>query len=352
MYLAAVMVVAAAALSMISIAVAADAEMQEQQQQQQQQLLRANTPPRLQSWPPSYRAMPTATDYMSWTYDDSKKGDANGVCSPTNKCGPSTWKNIQAVAPTVNSCGGKYQTPVNIQPLDVVNNATLSYPVLTVTGGGCSSWTQFTTDNVFQFSFMEAGNTCTNFKATWGGTTWTLMQAHTHSPSSHTFGGSYYDAELHLAHGSPDGRYLVLTINFIADNGVITTGSGHAILTTLWNAAVAQYTTESGGSAAPSAATAASYQWTVTSPTPVDFYRGFLPPDKTYYVYTGSLTNYPCTEGVISIVFKQPVRISKNDLAILRGAVKANPTHLLDPDGNNIRPVQPLNGRKIQRFAN
>ena len=91
---------------------------------------------------------PTATDALSWTYDDSQKG-LNGVCSPTNKCGPSTWKNVVAVAPNVNACGGTIQTPVNIQPLDVVNDPTLTFPTLSVTSGGCSSWVQFTNQNVF-----------------------------------------------------------------------------------------------------------------------------------------------------------------------------------------------------------
>ena len=296
-----------------------------------------------------YAELPTATDQLSWTYDDSQKG-LNGVCSPTNKCGPSTWKNVQAVAPNVNACGGTIQTPVNIQPLDVVNDPTLTFPTLSVYSGGCSSWVQFTNQNVFEFSTSETGNTCYNFQVTHMGTTYTLLQGHTHSPSEHTFGGGFHDGELHLVHKSTDGKLLVLAINFVADTGGVPSGAAQASLNTMWNAASSLYI-KAGGPTIPQYPPQ-TYDWTVAQTSPADFYRGFLPPSRAYYTYTGSLTTYPCTEGVTFIVFEQPVRISKTDLAILRASVVANPNTIVDPNGNNIRPVQPLNGRVIKRFAN
>jgi carbonic anhydrase len=297
-----------------------------------------------------YYPLPTANDYMSYTYDDSQKG-LNGVCSPTNKCGPSTWKNIQAVSPTVNACAGQSQTPVNIQALDVVNDPTLTYPTFSITSGGCSSWVEFTTLERFGFSFSETGNTCTNFQVTYGGKTWTLTGGHTHSPSEHTFGGGYHDAELHLVHTSSDGKLLVLAINFVADTGGVPNGAAQATLNVMWNAASSAYT-KAGGPNTPALPGAVTYDWTVAQTSPYDFYRNLLPPSRAYYTYTGSYTTYPCTEGITWIVFEQPVRISKNDLAIMRAALAGNPNTIADPaTGNDNRPVQPLNGRIIKRYT-
>jgi len=40
----------------------------------------------------------------------------------------------------------------------------------------------------------------------------------------------------------------------------------------------------------------------------------FLPSDKSFYTYSGSLTTYPCTEGVTWIVFEQPMFVGPDDV--------------------------------------
>jgi carbonic anhydrase len=60
----------------------------------------------------------------------------------------------------------------------------------------------------------------------------------------------------------------------------------------------------------------------------------FLPESKHFYRYLGSLTTPPCTEGVIWIVFQQPIEASIRQLFTL---------HQLT--GENTRPIQSLNGR-------
>jgi carbonic anhydrase len=61
-----------------------------------------------------------------------------------------------------------------------------------------------------------------------------------------------------------------------------------------------------------------------------------LPPDKGYYMFPGSLTTPPCTEGVTWYVMKTPVQISADEIARFGRLYPMN-----------ARPVQPLNGRDL-----
>ena len=65
--------------------------------------------------------------------------------------------------------------------------------------------------------------------------------------------------------------------------------------------------------------------------------KDLLPTDQRYNQFMGSLTTPPCTEGVLWMVMKQPVQISKNQLRLF--------TQLYP---NNARPIQPQNGRPVR----
>ena len=62
-----------------------------------------------------------------------------------------------------------------------------------------------------------------------------------------------------------------------------------------------------------------------------------LPVDRRYYQFMGSLTTPPCTEGVLWMVLKQPVTLSREQLRVFAQ---------LFP--NNARPIQPLQGRIVR----
>ena len=63
-----------------------------------------------------------------------------------------------------------------------------------------------------------------------------------------------------------------------------------------------------------------------------------LPGDTAhYYRYQGSVTAPPCTEGVTWFVLKTPITVSTEQI---RAFAKLYP--------NDVRPVQPLNGRIVQ----
>jgi carbonic anhydrase len=62
-----------------------------------------------------------------------------------------------------------------------------------------------------------------------------------------------------------------------------------------------------------------------------------IPADPTYFAYTGSLTTPPCTEDVKWQVMRTPIEVSYAQLAAFKKLYKMN-----------ARPVQPLNGRRVQ----
>jgi carbonic anhydrase len=63
---------------------------------------------------------------------------------------------------------------------------------------------------------------------------------------------------------------------------------------------------------------------------------GMLPHNTGYYMYMGSVTAPPCTEGIKWLVLKTPVDIS---------ATQINAFAKLYP--HDVRPLQPLNGRVV-----
>jgi len=274
-------------------------------------------------------------DKLSWTYDDSKTG-LSGVCSPTDKCGPSSWHKISA-ASGVNQCGGQSQTPIDIVP----DSVTGQYPediTFSVTDGGCSTWTSFTDDHVVEVSFSETNEVCSNHAITVGGKTYTLKQFHFHTPSEHTIDGEDAAAEMHFVHKTASGEAAVL--------GVLLQSSDKAK-----NADVISHIAEMVGAVSNSAPAEGSVLHCKNLETgKVLNAYSFLPDVKDFYAYSGSLTTYPCTEGISWFVYKKPMPISAFDVSVIRESVKAYSKSIASPQGDDARPVQPLNGRPILEF--
>jgi carbonic anhydrase len=63
-----------------------------------------------------------------------------------------------------------------------------------------------------------------------------------------------------------------------------------------------------------------------------------LPRDSAYYMYAGSVTAPPCTEGVTWFVLKEPIAMSA---AQIRAFAELYP--------NDARPIQRLNGRVVKQ---
>jgi len=135
-----------------------------------------------------------------------------------------------------------------------------------------------------------------------------LLQFHFHTPSEEMIEGKSYPMVAHLVHKNAEGKLAVL----------FTEGKENAALKAVFDGLPAKEGDKlnlAGG----------------LNPLTI------LPHERAYYKYTGSLTTPPCSEGVQWQVLKQPVELSKAQIQAFRKLYKMN-----------ARPVQPLNGRKIE----
>ena len=122
-----------------------------------------------------------------------------------------------------------------------------------------------------------------------GGVEYELEQFHFHGLSEHTFEGKGSDMELHLVHKSAAGVNAVVGV-------LLVRGATSGALTKIF----AQLPDD------------LNVKHPLSAPFDPD---KFLPANRGYYRYEGSLTTPPCTEGVHWIVLKDPMTVSTEDLA-------------------------------------
>jgi carbonic anhydrase len=136
-----------------------------------------------------------------------------------------------------------------------------------------------------------------------------LLQFHFHRPSEEQIDGKPMAMVAHFVHKSAEGKLAVLGV-------LLNEGKDNASIQTLWNNAPKSEGPE-------------------VKPEKAKFDPATLVPAAlTHYSYEGSLTTPPCTEGVNFYILKTPVDIGKKQVIDF-------------PFKRNARPVQPLNGRKI-----
>lgn len=144
------------------------------------------------------------------------------------------------------------------------------------------------------------------------GRSYELKQFHFHRPSEEKVNGKRFDMVVHLVHKDDEGNTAVVAV-------LLEKGSNeHPLIQTLWN----NMPLEAGMSLTPA--------------TAIDLNK-LLPENRAYYTYMGSITEPPCSENVLWMVFKQPVGLSADQVAIFSRLYK-----------NNARPIQPVNGRLIK----
>lgn len=145
------------------------------------------------------------------------------------------------------------------------------------------------------------------------GVRYNLEQFHFHHPAEEAVKGKLTDMDAHLVHRSADGKLAVVAVRLSEDRG-----NPNTVLATLWP----HLPTRTGASEKVAE---------MVDPA------GFLPADRGYWTYQGSLTVPPCTEGVRWYVFEQEMSISRNQWNTFAAIFRMNS-----------RPLQSLHGRQIE----
>ena len=143
------------------------------------------------------------------------------------------------------------------------------------------------------------------------GVPYKLVQFHFHAPSEEKIDGKAYSMVAHLVHQSAEGKLAVVAV-------LLTEGKANAALDPVFKSLPP---TEGSKKELGANFDAAE----------------LLPAARGYFRYVGSLTTPPCSEGVRWQVLKQPVEVSKAQIAAFRKLYSMN-----------ARPVQPLNDRKVE----
>lgn len=132
-----------------------------------------------------------------------------------------------------------------------------------------------------------------------------------HRPAQERIGGRSHDMSIHLHHRDPEGRMAVVAIQLEAGD------QPQPLIQTLWNS----LPLDRGDHYMPTA---------MIDPS------ALVPVNPAHYLYMGSLTTPPCTEGVVWVVMKDSISVSRGQMRIFER---------LYP--HNSRPVQALNDRLV-----
>ncbi|HHB91709.1 MAG TPA: carbonic anhydrase family protein [Thioploca sp.] len=218
--------------------------------------------------------------------------------SYTDNTGPTHWGSLSTEYITCDS--GQQQSPI-----DITNSIKTDLPKL-----------QFNYQQ-FPLTIINNGHTIAiktknvAGSLTVGDQSYKIIGFHSHSPSEGAINGKHADMVMHLVHKSDAGKIAVVAVYF-------NKGEANPLITTLWDMI-------------PKKINEVEHH----SDIQIDITK-MLPADTNYYTYDGSFTTPPCTEGVKWIVLKQAMTISTAQLEQYKKLYS-----------NNVRPLQPLNGRKI-----
>ncbi len=224
-----------------------------------------------------------------WTYEGAR--------------GAEHWSELD---PEYSACnGGKEQSPIDIRNAEKAELPPISFeykngPLKYLINNG----------HTIRVNYHDAPRTGSFLIV--GDKRYQLTQFHFHRPSEEYINGKQYDMVLHLMHKADDGKVAGVTV-------LLKAGRANATIQQIWQHMPAGESKEmdiAGVNINPA---------------------GLLPPDDAYYMYMGSLTAPPCTEGVTWFVLKTPVDMSAEQIDAF---AKLYP--------HDVRPLQPLNGRVVK----
>lgn len=217
----------------------------------------------------------------------------------TGKTGPLNWGRLD---PAYRACSqGHEQSPIDIRgahldkSLQPIEFHYISGPVTLENNG------KTVVVHVDPGSYIVAA-----------GVRYELQEFHFHHPSEEAVKGKLTDMDVHLVHKSADGKVAVIAVRLSMERG-----DPNAVLAALWPHLPAK----------PGA---------TEKVTDMVNAGGFLPADRGYWTYMGSLSVPPCTEGVRWFVFEDVLSISRSQFRALTSIFPMNSRPLQDPHGRRI----------------
>ncbi|WP_373020580.1 carbonic anhydrase [Thiomicrorhabdus sp.] len=216
----------------------------------------------------------------------------------TGHMGPEHWGELSSDFSTCKT--GKTQSPINLTEINEANLPAIQFNY------------QSSGLNILNNGHTVQANFAPGSSMTVEGIKFDLLQVHFHTPSENNLQGFSYPMEAHFVHKSADGQLAVVAV-------LIREGAADSFIQKIVDSMPVH----------PEAAHAVKG----VSLSAMDY----LPADKAYYRFDGSLTTPPCTEGVRWFVMKNAAYASKEQIAALHSVL-----------GNNNRPLQARNGRMIK----
>lgn len=218
--------------------------------------------------------------------------------------GPKHWGDIAADDAV---CGnGKNQSPINLATGTAMASKDGNFKINYESGAVAL----LNNGHTVQVDVADAADT-----VMFESTSYTLAQFHFHVPSEHTLDGQHYPLEIHFVNKDASGHIAVVGV-------LVQAGKENKLLAPVFST-LPLTTTPAGAHAG--------------NPVQIDI-AAVLPKDHKAYVYTGSLTTPPCTEGVHWIVLAQPVEMSSAQIDAFRKIFH-----------DNHRPLQKINAREVHR---
>ncbi|MBI9067066.1 MAG: carbonic anhydrase family protein [Salinivirgaceae bacterium] len=229
--------------------------------------------------------------------------NANAHWEYSGEAGPEKWADL---CPAYASCSGERQSPIDLSSsIGDRTEVTLERTY------NCISGIEFL-NNGHSIQVNVTGDKPNTL--TVNNQVFELKQFHFHCPSEHTLDGVAFAGEAHFVHVAENGEISVMGV-FIKE-GAENEYLSHIIPFIPENTGDKSEITDE------------------ICPGKV-----FTANDK-YFIYEGSLTTPPCTEGVNWFVRRDYIEASAEQIEALK---KAMPAH-------NARPVQPVNDREFGKL--
>jgi carbonic anhydrase len=224
--------------------------------------------------------------------------------TPWEYVGPRGSAHWSELDPAYAACNGKEQSPIDIR-----NPQKAALPALHFDYHAGAIQYVINNGHTIRVNYYAPGSG--DFLVV-AGMRYQLTQFHFHRPSEEQVNGKPYDMVLHLMHATSDGKVAGVAV-------FLKAGKANSAIQKVWDHM-------------PSAEGQNFVGALQLDP------RSLLPSDTAaYYMYMGSVTAPPCTEGVTWFVLKRPITVSPAQISAFAK---------LYPD--DVRLPQPLNGRIVK----